>query len=274
MKTNKPGKLSKQELEYIRENIDKPIDELAKALKRNPDTIKKHLQNTQIAIFQSENSDELSMIARLIGRADWPSITRQFNTEEIEYFKEEWVKTLRQFSNDVSSTEELQIISMIRLRILTNRNLEERNQSLQEIARIQSELSELQQELRDATDDQEKMILSQQIQANSLLLNEARASANSRTNEYEKFVEKDRQILKDMKATREQIKKGIQDLKTSFVDWLKELQDKDRAEEEAKELALRKLALQKEKTRLSEFHVFQDGLIDQPLLTPETVKDD
>ena len=34
------------------------------------------------------------------------------------------------------------------------------------------------------------------------------------------------------------------------------------------------LAMEKEKVRLSEFHKYEDGLIDQPFLTPETVEDD
>ena len=35
-----------------------------------------------------------------------------------------------------------------------------------------------------------------------------------------------------------------------------------------------RLAMEKEKGRLSDYHKYEDGLIDQPFLTPETVKDD
>jgi hypothetical protein len=33
-----------------------------------------------------------------------------------------------------------------------------------------------------------------------------------------------------------------------------------------------RLAMQKEKERLADYHEFADGTVDQPLLTPETVK--
>jgi hypothetical protein len=39
------------------------------------------------------------------------------------------------------------------------------------------------------------------------------------------------------------------------------------------EMEKMRLAMEKEKDRLSEFHKYTDEMVDQPFLTPETVKD-
>ena len=39
------------------------------------------------------------------------------------------------------------------------------------------------------------------------------------------------------------------------------------------EMEKMKLAMNKEKDRLSQLHKYEDGTVDQPFLTPDTVKD-
>jgi hypothetical protein len=39
------------------------------------------------------------------------------------------------------------------------------------------------------------------------------------------------------------------------------------------EMEKMRLAMEKEKERLSEYHKFSDHMVDQPFLTPETVKE-
>jgi hypothetical protein len=39
------------------------------------------------------------------------------------------------------------------------------------------------------------------------------------------------------------------------------------------EMEKMRLAMEKEKERLSAFHKYDDGIIDQPFLTPDTAKD-
>lgn len=39
------------------------------------------------------------------------------------------------------------------------------------------------------------------------------------------------------------------------------------------EMEKMRMAMEKEKERLGEYHKYEDGVVDQPFLTPDTVKD-
>ena len=81
-------------------------------------------------------------------------------------------------------------------------------------------------------------------------------------------------MLKEMKATREQRVKRIEDSKTSFSGWMAYLvSNPDITKGYGLELEKMRMAMEKEKERLSHFHKYQDEQVDQPFLTPDTVKD-
>ena len=77
-----------------------------------------------------------------------------------------------------------------------------------------------------------------------------------------------------MKGTREQRIKRLEDSKQSFTSWIAHLmQNPEILKSYGIEMEKMRLAMIKEKERLSEFHTYEDGQIDQPFLTPETIKD-
>ena len=77
-----------------------------------------------------------------------------------------------------------------------------------------------------------------------------------------------------MKATREQRVKRLEDSKQSFTNWLAYLvSNPEIARGYGLEMEKMRLAMDKEKERLSEFHKYQDETVDQPFLTPDTVKE-
>ena len=81
-------------------------------------------------------------------------------------------------------------------------------------------------------------------------------------------------MLKEMKATREQRVKRLEDSKQNFTSWLAFLvTNPDVAKGYGLEMEKMRLAMDKEKERLSEFHKYQDETVDQPFLTPDTVKE-
>jgi hypothetical protein len=77
-----------------------------------------------------------------------------------------------------------------------------------------------------------------------------------------------------MKGTREQRIKRLEDSKQSFVSWVAHLmQDPDTMKKYGIEMEKMRLAMKKEGERLSAFHQYEDGTIDQPFLTPDTIKE-
>jgi hypothetical protein len=79
-------------------------------------------------------------------------------------------------------------------------------------------------------------------------------------------------MLREMKGTREQRIKRLEDSKQSFISWIANLmQDPETMKRYGIEMEKMRLAMVKEQGRLSEFHRYEDDTIDQPFLTPDTV---
>jgi hypothetical protein len=79
-------------------------------------------------------------------------------------------------------------------------------------------------------------------------------------------------MLKDLKGTREQRIKAIEDSKQTFASLVKQIAtDSDFRTRIGLDMEKMRLAAEKEKERLSEYHEYEDGTVDQPFLTPETL---
>ena len=80
-------------------------------------------------------------------------------------------------------------------------------------------------------------------------------------------------MLKDLKATREQRIKRLEDSKQTFIGWVRNLMSNPQTRSElGTEMEKMRLAVNKEQERLSEYHKYEDSLVDQPFLTPDTTK--
>ena len=97
----------------------------------------------------------------------------------------------------------------------------------------------------------------------------ARNSIANYTNEYTKLLNEQQKISKDLKATREQRIKRIEDGKSSWIGLIRMLEDEDIREREGKEMEILKHATDTFKDKLTEYHEYEDGVVDRPFLTPE-----
>jgi len=100
----------------------------------------------------------------------------------------------------------------------------------------------------------------------------ARNSIASYTNEYTKLLNEQQKISKDLKATREQRIKRIEDGKSSWVGLIRMLEDELIREKEGKEMEIIAMATNKAKETLFENHQYQDGKVDVPILSPESLE--
>jgi len=114
------------------------------------------------------------------------------------------------------------------------------------------------------TDTQMIMELNTQIQA-------CRTSTGAKSKENNELLAKHSAILKDLKSTRDQRIKNIED-RGKFIVLLKELEMESRKNSIAEIVGLMDLSVENEKKRLSKFHKFPDGNVDRPLLTPESIE--
>jgi len=79
-------------------------------------------------------------------------------------------------------------------------------------------------------------------------------------------------LLKDLKGTREQRKRNAEDAKTNFSMWLKQLPEF--MEADGYEMEVQAIAADKAFERLGDYHQYEDGNLDQPILNHKTVKDE
>jgi len=264
----KRGQLSLQEEQYIRDNILKlTAEQIAQNLNRNVAPINRYISESKNLLPTEQKVEDDLLKQKLYGKTFWQEIKKQFDEDsgELEYFENIWINLIKQFREDVLPAEELQIKQFITIDILINRSMKERKRHISETEKLQRLVDKEYEKSEDQRDIPKLANLETQLSF-------ARNSIANYTNEYTKLLGEQQKISKDLKATREQRIKRIEDGKSSWVGLIKMLEDEEIREQEGRQMEIIKLATQTAKDKLSEYHSYQDDSLDLPFLTPETVK--
>ena len=265
----KRGQLSLDEEKFIRDNINiLSIEQIADSLNRNEAPINRYIDENQLYSVNEKSENEI-LLRKLHSKSFWYEIERQFDKDsgELEYFENTWIGLIKQFREDVLPAEELQIKQFITIDILINRSMKERKRHISETEKLQR-LVDAEYDKPDSDRDVPKL-------ANlETQLSFARNSISSYTNEYTKLLNEQQKISKDLKATREQRIKRIEDGKSSWVGLIRMLEDEDIREKEGREMEILSMATDKYKDKLYSYHEYQDGKVDKPFLNHESVSDD
>jgi len=268
--TKKRGQLSLAEQKHIRDHFkSRTIEEIAEYLNRSSAPIEKFIEdNHLLAEDEDFNSSDTNYLRhKLHKKTFWKEIERQFDVKagELEYFEATWIGLIKQFREDVLPAEELQIKQFITIDILINRSMKERKRHITDTERIQELVD---QEYSKPVEDRDIPRLSNL----ETQLSFARNSITSYTNEYTKLLAEQQKISKDLKATREQRIKRIEDGKSSWTGLLRMLEDEKIREAEGRQMEIMKMSVNKYLHNLTDNHVYQDKGVDLPFLTPEAVE--
>ena len=195
--SRKRGKLSKAEMNYIKQNcFDVSIKEIAKELNRTEAPIRKFIDKENLKMRNM--SDDEHLLVGLRGRYYYKELQKQFQDAELIFFEHQWVDYFRQFSEDVTHTEEMEILEVIRTEVLINRGMEDRQEVLQNIERLNKLIE----------DEMDKPMALRDTQALASFQTQLGAAISSKSayiNEHEKLLTKKERLLKDLKGTREHI---------------------------------------------------------------------
>ena len=263
----KRGQLSLDEEKFIRDNISKlSIDNIASSLNRSIAPIERYIEENRITKNPEEQNDERILRQKLHSKNFWGEIKRQFDSDtgELEYFESLWTNLIKQFREDVLPAEELQIKQFITIDILINRSMKERKRHISETEKLQ----------RAVDREYEKTEIDRDIPKLANLetqLSFARNSIANYTNEYTKLLNEQQKISKDLKATREQRIKRIEDGKSSWVGLIRMLEDEEIREKEGREMEILSMATEKSKDILYDYHQYADNTLDMPFLNAESV---
>jgi len=264
----KRGQLSLDEEKFIRENINSlSIENMANQLNRSEAPVKRYIDENSLLVSDDEKQDYNLLKHKLHSKTFWQEIRRQFDedTGELAYFEDTWVGLIRQFREDVLPAEELQIKQFITIDILINRSMKERKRHISETEKLQKLVDKEYEKSEDQRDIPRLSSLETQLSF-------ARNSIANYTNEYTKLLNEQQKISKDLKATREQRIKRIEDGKSSWTGLIRMLEDEELREKEGKEMAILNMAANKTFHKMSDYHSYQDGVVDKPFLTPDTVE--
>ena len=263
----KRGQLSLEEEKFIGEKVTTlSVVEIANYLNRGTAPIERYIKENNLVSSKEDVTSDDFLKHKLYGKTFWGEIERQFDDEsgELTYFINTWIGLIKQFREDVLPAEELQIKQFITIDILINRSMKERKRHLSETEKLQKAVDKESNKSDDTKDYSKLMQLETQ-------LGFARNSIASYTNEYTKLLNEQQKISKDLKATREQRIKRIEDGKSSWVGLIRMLEDEETREREGREMEIINMATKKSLDKLSEYHTYQDNTLVRPFLTPDTV---
>lgn len=283
--TIKRGRMSSSDLRYIEAECEhQTADAIAAVLNRSIDLIKplykKALAKKKRGTFGAkevkpedlvspEEEEKFVIRTELRNSEAWKRLDHEFTPEELKYFEERYVEMLAQFKGDVLATENVQIMQVIRFEILMSRNLYQRREINTDIDNLKS----LQKALSDSNPDPKKMTdaVRKNVMELETSINVARGNEAAKSNEYAKLQERHDKLTQSLKGTRDQRLDKIEKEGIDFVSVLRDLMKKDVQDREGRHNELMKLGTQKEYDRLGRPHKFQDGTIDSPILSVDTV---
>ena len=261
------GRFSKTEISFITENHDSlSHQEIAQKLNRDADSIKNFIKSK---LGESlEDKKRIQALYDLKNRPYWRDLQDQFNEHELEMLLYHWGRIIGQFRDDVLPTEELQVLDAIKLEVLMNRALKNQQTNMEDVGRFEELITEEKGRPVEYQDRDFIFNLERQIAV-------ARAAQEALGRDYKDLQVKKSGMLKDLKATREQRVKRLEDSKQTFISWVQNLMtNPDVRQEIGIEKEKMRLSVEKERKRLSEWHQYEDKLVDQPFLTPDSVKDE
>jgi len=260
----KTGRFSISEIAYIKANVDrKTVEDIAGHLNRDPVSV--HNWIAKNVGFSSGEKREAEVHQELKGRPYYKELSKQFSEDELGMFEFHFKKMWAQFKDDVFHTEEMQIIDLVKLEILMNRILRGQQETVEKIYRLEQELLDAER----ADDRDLSMALERQIAT-------LRASQETMSRDFKDLQGRKSALYKDLKGTREQRIKAIEDHRQTFPTLItKIMTDPKYRQDMGIYMEKMRLATEKERERLSQLISYEDNLPDRPLLNSDsTMKDE
>lgn len=264
------GRLSNDEIEYIKGNFPRlDYRTIAANLDRDQYSIRAWIDK-HIGLTPGRNG-----INELKKKIYWQELKNQFTPEELEMFEFHWGQMWLQFKDDVFHTEEMQIVDTIKLEILMNRDLRAQSENVRQVAELEKNIDKFRRQAAKAADLEEREALWKEIVHLERQKAVLEASREALSRNFKDLQTKKASMIKDLKGTREQRIKAIEDSKQTFGALVKKIvTDAEFRRSVGREMEKMRLAAEIERKRLAEPYIYNDGTRDQPLLTPETVLDE
>lgn len=265
--TFKTGKWSKAELAQTKELIEQGLtyEQISEKINRPVSSIKSHVEEELLLNLTDEAKHAKSAEQTLRNSPEWKEIELQLSKEEQELFVYHWKEIVAQFRNDVTHTEKLQIIDISRLEILINRVMKKIYEYIAKINDCKRQLA-----IEEAKDSNKDMVLisslQQQIADYQLTLTQGLHK------EHKELMERKQHILREIKGTREQRIKRLEDGKDTIQSLLaKIMTSPDFQRQLGQHMEKFRIAQHVEFHRLSDLYKYANGEHELPILCVESL---
>lgn len=257
----KTGKLTEEEIEYIATNKDKlSCEQMGKTLGRRAGVVSDCVQSLAAPTLEVKHN--------LKDRPFYRDLLKQFNKDEMKTFEYQYADHFEQFKDDIFHTEEMQILDIIKIGILCDRLLVSQNETRRQIEEIQYEILMEKQKKREDWDMEFIMTRDRQV---AML----QGSMKNVSDEYQGLMTRKSALTKEIKGTRDQRVKMFENSNEKFTTLMAKLtENSEYRRAVGLEMEKYRLAMMAESHRLGSEIRYEDGVVDRPLLNPETVMRD
>lgn len=270
MSTYKTGRWSNEELKLVKQLVaeGKNYEQISERVNRPADTIQKTVEEKLLMNISEEAQITKKAENDIKSSAEWRQLEKQLNRDEQDVFLNHWRELVSQFNNNVTHTEKLQMMDLIRNEILMGRVLERINTASETIREAQEDY-QAERELDLANQNPQKLVDLQRK------IGDTQIAIGAFNKEYNELSIRKNATLKDIKGTREQRVKRLEESKETITGWIATLiSEPDMREKLGKWTEKFRIAQTVEYQRLGEYHKYDDGQVEQPILNNETLKDD
>lgn len=261
--------MDNDEQNYIRRNytVLHPGD-IAEHLNRSPKSIVEYIQRN---LKQKTDIYDVDLFD-IKTRKNWPDIKRQLSDEEIPIFEYHWNEIIKQFNKDVTHTEELQIIDVVRQEILASRCLKAQQDNANAILRRETELADVKSQLSGPLSDPERRDLEDRVFNIERQIGVLRAAQDTVSKDYKTYQEQKMKLFDKIKGSRDQRVSKIEDQKNTFAQFILRLRkDPNFSKKLSIEMEKMRLSTLKQVEQLGQIHKFADNRLDRCILNDSTV---
>lgn len=260
----KPGKLSNDEMEFIRQNVGEMTDEaIAVHLNRQPALIARYRAQIPAKREVYAGNDEKDLKSELYALYFWPELRNQLTQPELTYFINSWTALAAQFKEQgIQTTDHIMMRDLILLEIMVNRNLREQHN-------IGIQMSDLDRLITKGMQSEHRNTSQESVWQREL--NGLREADLSITKALKELLLRKDAKLEQLRATRDQRFKSVEESNKNIFELIKFLNDKRNRAAEGRRNELCKLCVVAERQRLGATYKYEDDQYDMPFLTPETI---
>lgn len=268
-KKPKMGPISIEDRKFILANMNTmSVDEMGKILNRHPALVKKVIKTQESLLPEAESNSVRIHLKRSL---HWKHLKEEFIETELNKIEDQYIKFVQQFREDVTATEEVQILNLIKLEILMDRNLKGKMKISGTIARyesmIESLLGPVDGNFAALSENDRNIIMDLENKKQAALSVES-----SRTNELVILYKEHNVLMERVMGSRDQRITEVLNTKVSFMGMVKELLERDKQEKDSRLIELSKKSVEKEFKRLAAPHSYEDNVVDNPILCSDTIE--